>query len=200
MGFWQNKNGGAIILGATEPALANYLTAYCPFKDLTSTTASGVSNYIYSVIKAANAGGASMNAMLKAQMLATALNVYFSDTTKGGNKIGASKPLGTVKLDLTKVCKPTDSSGGTATCSGTAENTMAAFNGTVTGCQGTFSLSLHTCVAVSDLLDAASKAAAAATASNPGASKWYGDNKTTQGLAKDTFDAFNNGFTFVCGP
>src|SRR5205814_1322392 len=41
------------------------------------------------------------NAMLKAQMLATALDVYFSDPALGGNKISAPAPIGGVKIDLT---------------------------------------------------------------------------------------------------
>ena len=51
------------------------------------------------VIKAASAAGDSMNPMLKAQMLATSLNVYFSDAALGGAKIGS------VIVDLTKICK-----------------------------------------------------------------------------------------------
>jgi len=57
------------------------------------------------IIKAANASGASMNAMLKAQMLATALDVYFSDLALGGNKMSAVAPIGGVAIDLTKICK-----------------------------------------------------------------------------------------------
>ena len=68
-----------------------------------------VASYVTTVIKAANASGASMNAMLKAQMLSTALGVYF---------IG----FGNVGIDLTKVCaNPT-------TCT-SYENTSAAFGG-----------------------------------------------------------------------
>ena len=59
-----------------------------------------------------------MNPMLKAQMLATALDVYFGDPALGGNKIKAPNPIGGVKIDLTKVCK------NIPTCS-TLENTSA---------------------------------------------------------------------------
>src|SRR5438445_10432785 len=55
-----------------------------------------------------NAGGAAMNTMLKAQMLATALDVYFSDPALGGNKIGAPGPIGSDLIDLTKVCNMID--------------------------------------------------------------------------------------------
>ena len=39
--------------------------------------------------------------MLKAQMLATALDVYFSDPALGGNKINAAAPIGGLKVDIT---------------------------------------------------------------------------------------------------
>jgi hypothetical protein len=50
--------------------------------------------------------------------------------------------------------------------------------------------------------------ACAAAQSTCGGIIWYGGSSTygtpaikvIQGLAKDTFDSFNNGFTFICGP
>lgn len=93
IGYWSNKNGQAQILGANPVALRASLVQYAPFQDLTATAASGINSYIQGVIKAANASGASMNAMLKAQMLATALNVYFNPA------------LGGTAIDLTLVCK-----------------------------------------------------------------------------------------------
>jgi hypothetical protein len=80
-----------------------------------NTPSSGVAGYVYDVIKAANASGATMDAMLRAQMLATALNVFFGVTN------------GTDVIDLVHGCKMIDNSGGTATCSG-AENWSPAFN------------------------------------------------------------------------
>src|SRR5262249_56576941 len=88
-----------------------------------------VATYVYNVIKAATCGGSTCNAMLKAQMLATALDVYFSDPALGGNKIGAPAPIGGVGIDLTLICKMIDSSGGSATCSGSFENVSSAFGG-----------------------------------------------------------------------
>jgi len=44
-----------------------------------------------------------MNPMLKAQMLATALNVYFSNPALGGNQIGATAPIGGLVIDLSKI-------------------------------------------------------------------------------------------------
>jgi hypothetical protein len=112
MGYWQNKNGQAIITGANQAALKTYLTQFNPFKDFTTGTAA---TYVTNIIKAANASGAAMNAMLKAQMLATALDVYF------WNQIGAPVPIGNVEIDLTKINKPIGSA--------TFENVSSAFGG-----------------------------------------------------------------------
>lgn len=175
MGFWQNKNGQAIITGGSSTFgtcnSATWLRQYAPFQDLNiAATCAGVATYVNNVIKAANASGASMNAMLKAQMLATALDVYFSDSALGGNKIGAPGPVGSVGIDLTKVCA------NPLTCT-SYENTSAAFGGASS-------------LTVSGLLSYA------AGQSNAGGSIWYGQVKATQGLAKDTFDAINNQVAF----
>ena len=111
----------------------------------------------------ANAGGTTMNPMLKAQMLATALNVYFSNPALGGNKIGALAPIGGVTIDLTNI--------------GGSENVSGAFGGA-------------TSMTVMQMLTYA------AGQSNLGGSTWYGNNKTTQGLAKDAFDGINNQIVF----
>jgi hypothetical protein len=182
MGFWQNKNGQGIITGQAKTgvcASGTWLRTFAPFQDLSATaTCAQVATYVYNVIKAANAGGAAMNPMLKAQMLATALNVYFSDPALGGNKIGAPTALGGVKVDLTKICKMIDGSGGSATCNGTYQNVSAAFGGA-------------NALTVLQMLTYAS------TQSNVGGSTWYGQVKATQGLAKDAFDAINNGVALV---
>jgi hypothetical protein len=119
IGFWQNKNGQGLITGAgpssgTSP-LATWLRQYAPFQDLSATAnPAAVASYATSVIKAAT--GSNMNSMLKAQMLAAALNVYFSDSALGGNKISAPGPLGGLGVDLTNL-------------EGTSENGSAAFGG-----------------------------------------------------------------------
>jgi len=119
-----------------------------------------------------------MNAMLKGQMLATALDVFFSDPALGGNKINAATPIGGVKIDLTQVCKMIDSSSGTGTCSGATVNASSAFSG----------FSSRT---VLQML------AYAAGQSNVGGSAWYGQVKTTQELAKNSFDAINNQAAYI---
>jgi len=127
------------------------------------------------VIKAANASGASMNAMLKGQMLATALDVYFSDPTLGGNQIGASAPIGGAPIDLTRICHAYSADG---SCSA-YEDASSAFGGAV-------------CPTVSQLL------AYAAGQSNTGGGVWYGNVKAAQEAAKDTFDAINRQQAFTC--
>jgi len=182
MGFWQNKNGQGIISGGASTAgvcnSGTWLRQYAPYQDLSATASCAqVATYAYNIIKAANASGSSMNAMLKAQMLATALDVYFSDAALGGNKIGAPKAIGGVAIDLTLICKMIDGSGGTATCSGTFENVSSAFGGA-------------TSLTVSQML------AYAAGQSNVGGSTWYANVKAVQQLAKDAFDAINNQVAF----
>ena len=180
MGYWQNKNGQAIITtGASTSGVCNsatWLRQYAPFQDLSSTaTCKQVAAYVYNVIKLANASGSSMNAMLKAQMLATSLDVHFSNPAVGfgGNKIGAPAPIGGLTIDLTHVCHMIDSSNGTATCSGTYENASSAFGGANS-------------LTVSQMLGYA------ASQSPVGGTTWYGNVKATQQLAKDAFDAINN--------
>jgi hypothetical protein len=183
IGFWQNKNGqGIITRGASTASVCNsgtWLRGFNPFMDLSATaTCAQVATYVTNVIKAANASGAAMNAMLKAQMLATALDVYFSDPALGGNQIKAANPIGGLKIDLTQICKMIDGSGGTATCSGTYQNVSAAFGGA-------------TSLTVLEILTYA------AGQSNSGGSVWYGQVKATQELAKNTFDAINNQVAFL---
>jgi hypothetical protein len=205
MGFWQNKNGQGIILnnsGTNCQTLATWLKQFHPFSDLTATTCgtspsltgksttapSGVVGYVYTVIKAATCTSTSKtcNSMLKAQMLATALNVYFSDPTLGGDKIalfngGNTVSLGGVKVDLTKICAMIDGTGGTATCSGTYENVSAEFGGA-------------TCLSVINMLLYQNTSDPAVDAG----AYWYQQIKAQQVLAKDAFDATNNQVSFTC--
>jgi len=111
-----------------------------------------------------------MNAMLKGQMLATALDVYFSEPALGGNKVGAPEPMSGVAIDLKKVCA------NPSTCSSYADVSN--------GFGGPPSLT------VAQIL------AHAANQSNSGGSIWYSQAKGTQELAKDTFDAINNQVAF----
>jgi len=179
MGFWQNRNGQGIIKADGTTAgvcnLTTWLRQYAPFQDLSATaTCTQVANYVNNVIKVASATGASMNAMLKAQMLATALDVYFSDPALGGNKIKAPAPIGGLTIDLTQICSAISGS----TCVGPYQDVSSAFGGA-------------TSLTVSQMLTYA------ASQSNVGGSTWYGNNKVTQQLAKNAFDAINNRVAFI---
>src|ERR1700756_6067981 len=68
MGFWQSKGGQAIVNGgAATGGVCNsgsWLRTYAPFQDLNATAkCAQVVGYVYNTIKAANAGGGSMNQM-----------------------------------------------------------------------------------------------------------------------------------------
>lgn len=99
IGFWHNQNGQGIIGGANQAALQSYLKGFLPgpFQDAPS---SNIAGYFLTIFNNANAGGATANAQLKAQMLATALDVYFSDPALGGNKINAPNPIGGVTVNI----------------------------------------------------------------------------------------------------
>jgi hypothetical protein len=175
-GFWHNKNGQDIIgsySGTNCQALRTWLNGFNPFKDLTATNCAGVKNYILRIIDSADASGSSMNAMLKAQMLATALDVYFSSPTLGGNRLGAPAPIGGITVDLTTICK----FGSGDSCSGAFYDVSAAFGGA-------------TQLTVQQMLTYA------ASQSNSGGTTWYGNVKSTQEKAKDAFDAINNEWAF----
>src|SRR5207249_1464773 len=116
-----NKNGQEIIReqvrSGTCPS-ATWLRQYAPFQDLSATaTCAKVAAYANRVIDAADSSGVAMNAMLKAQMLATALDVYFSNPALGGNQFGALAPIGGVTIDLTD------------SCGGSYKNASSAFGG-----------------------------------------------------------------------
>jgi hypothetical protein len=174
MGFWQNKNGQAIIKAANQASLSAWLKTYHPFSDAPS---SNVAGWVLNVIKAATCTSTSKtcNSMLKAQMLATALDVYFSSSSLGGNKINASAPIGGIAIDLTNICKMIDGTGGTATCSGSYYSVSSAFG-------GASSLTVLQMLAYQNTADPAVDAGA----------NWYSQVKATQVMAKDAFDAINN--------
>ena len=175
MGFWQNKNGQDLIKTSASSAgicvVGVWLRQYAPFQDLNSAAScSQVATYVTNVIKAANASGSSMNAMLKAQMLATALDVFFSDAGLGGNRIGAPAPIGGVVIDLTAIYTDLSFSA--------FEDASPAFGGAKSMTVGQM------------LTFAASQSAV-------GGSLWYGNDKNIQELAKDAFDAINNQAVFA---
>ena len=184
IGFWQNKNGQSIISspsysGANCATLKTYLTGFNPFADYTGASCTAIAKYVYDVIKAATCSGpasAPCNKMLKAQMLATALNVFFSDPAHG-NPIKAPVSLGGVVIDLQNICTMIDGAGGVGTCSGVYKDVSGAFGGA-------------TSLTVSAMLTYA------ASQASVGGVPWYGTDKTLQVCAKDAFDAINNRVAF----
>ena len=115
LGPWKGGAGKQAILAGSSSAgvcdSGTWLRQYAPFQDLSSSAScSDVAAYVADTISGANCGGKTCNAMLKAQMLAVALDVYFDD-------LGAAVPV-----DLTKVC------GDTSGCAST-EDDSSAFGG-----------------------------------------------------------------------
>ncbi|MGA2120114.1 MAG: hypothetical protein ABSH56_35955 [Bryobacteraceae bacterium] len=132
-----------------------------------------MATYAANIVGAATSSGSTENPMLKAQMLATALNVHFSDPTLGGDKVsgyngGITIVLGGVTISLT---------------SASPENVSAAF-GEATN------------LTVMNMLLFANSPwtpdGAVTTVSNAGGSVWYDQIKATQDLAQTIFNAINN--------
>jgi hypothetical protein len=230
IGFWQNKNGQVIIKnygGSNCQAVKGFLLEFNPFNESALSTktacgnspslqkgaaASGVVGYVYNVIKAAKCTNttSTCNSMLKAQMLATALNVYFSSSsltlgstvypgtplslTLGGNRIGAPAAIagaggiGAVTIDLTQVCTMLDGSGGTATCTGVYKDASGVFGG-------------HSSLKIIEMLYYMNSDDTAHGNGNPvsnlGGTTWYNQIKSKQVCAKDAFDAINNRVAFI---
>ena len=127
------------------------------------------------------ASGSSKNAMLKAQMLATSLEVYFSDPSLRGNAMGAPAPIGGVQAELRHVCSKIGSTGACPSCEGALVDVSAAFGG-------------------ADSMTVLKIPNDASGESNAGGSFWYANVKPTQALAKDMFDAVNNQVVFAMEP
>jgi hypothetical protein len=188
MGFWQGPNGQSVITGSAATAgacdVGTYLRSLLGkststsvarvYGDLTvNSNCAAVATYVNGVIRSANAGNASMAAMLRAQMLATALDVYFTDpanwTLANAGRFLNNEKLGDRQVDLTKIC-----SVGTSNCSIDAR---AAFGGTSPQ-------------KVSDLITYAAGQYTSMT-------NWYAATggltiAQLQSRAKDTFDTINN--------
>ncbi len=182
MTSWKTTLQGVITGGASRGGVCNsatWLRTYLPFQDLSARAdCAAVGTYVSKVIGAALTSGPGM---LKAQMLATFLNVYFSSPTLGGNKIAAPAPIGGLSVDLTKICNMVDSAEG-STCPNTFTNTAADGHNAWGGAPK---------LRVTELL------AYAAGRSNVGGTIWYSHVTAAQQDAKNTFDAINNVAAFV---
>jgi hypothetical protein len=208
IGFWKTTNGQALLktysCPASKTSLANYLKGLGagagPFTDATGCD---LSTYVSGILTKATA--TNMNTMLKAQMLATALDVYFSDPALGYSAVasGSGKnqikppssfltqgPLGGFSMDLTAICPMIDNTTtGTATC----KNNLPSTNGVTSGA---FPASPQT---VQWILDFAAKVDVSpwTNGAYSGSNVWYGGNKTLEEILKNTFDQINNNEAFA---
>jgi hypothetical protein len=206
MGFWKGPNGQNLITYYGSGLWA-FLDGFAPLGGVNSLT--DVNN----VFKAASA--TNMNAMLKAQMLATALDVYFSSGGYSSANIGSGKNqikapsnflphggLGTFVMDLTAICPMVDAlSTGTATCSGNHPST----DGNAAGAFPWASRSIADILTFASTVDLSTPVwdlgAYSATAN-----VWYYNttasvqDRTKQEILKNVFDQFNNGMAFAPTP
>lgn len=194
IGFWKTTNGqGLITTYCQNPALANYLKGLGggsgPFSNVPTTSCKDLASYVSSILTGANAKN--MNTMLKAQMLATALDVWFSGPGWTSTTLNKVKPpsnflshnnLGTFKMDTTAICPMVDNlSTGSATCKNNTPSTNAVAAGAVPSSP----------MAMQAILDYAATAPSPFNGSTSN-SIWYGGNTTKEEILKNIFDQFNN--------
>ena len=198
IGFWKGPNGQSLITTYCQnPTLANYLKGLGggsgPFSNAPTTSCKDLASYVYNILNGASA--TDMNKMLKAQMLGTALDVWFSGPGWTSTASGKIKPpssflshnnLGTFNMDVTAVCPMVDNTtAGTATCSGSKPSTDGVASGAVPSSP----------MSMQAILDYA------ATTPSPfngltSSSVWYAGNRTLEEVLKNIFDQFNNGLAF----
>jgi hypothetical protein len=194
MGFWKNTNGQNLIkqyCGNLGPYLSG-LGNQGPFSDAPASCSGtgGLASYVTGVINGASA--TNMNKMLKAQMMATALDVWFSGPGWTATKSGGIKPpsqflshnnLGTFKMDTTAICPMVDNlNTGTATCKNNTPSTNAVTAGAVP----------LPVMSMNAILNHAATAPAPFNGQTGNGSSWYNGNKTTEEVLKNIFDQFNN--------
>jgi hypothetical protein len=197
IGFWKNTNGQNLIKTyCNNGALGTYLRGLGggsgPFSDA-PTTCSGLATYVSNVLNGASA--TDMNKMLKAQMLATALDVWFSGPGWTSTTVSKVKPpssflshntLGGFNMDTTAICPMVDNTtAGTATCQSNTPSTDAVASGAVPS-------SPMTMQAILDFAATTPSPFNGSTAS----SVWYAANRTKQTVLKNVFDQFNNQLAF----
>ena len=181
LSYWKGTAGQGLLTNAPSTGgvcnSTSWLRSYAPFSDLSATASCAtVAGYSKGVAKAAIAAGAPDAARLKGQVLSSALDVYYSDKTLGGNLLLTKKPVGGFSMDVSKVCHMTLLSGGGASCSGSYIDASSVMGGSS--------------MTVSQLLTSVSGN------SNAGGTTWYGGDATSQGAARDVFAALNNKAAF----
>ena len=198
IGFWKGPNGQNLIQTYCQnPALATYLKGlgggFGPFNNAPTTSCKDLASYVNTILTGASA--TDMNKMLRAQMLGTALDVWFSGPGWTSTVVSKIKPpsnflshnnLGTFNMDVTAVCPMVDNTtAGTATCLGNKPSTDAVASGAV----ATSPMSMQA------ILDFAATTPSPFNGSTS-SPVWYGGDRTKQEILKNIFDQFNNGLAF----
>jgi hypothetical protein len=195
MGFWKNTNGQNLIktyCGTDPTGLGAYLRGLGagsgPYSNAPSSCSS-LATYVSGILSGASA--TDMNKMLKAQMLATALDVWFSGPGWTSTTVNKVKPpssflshnfLGTFKMDTTAICPMVDNlSTGSATCKNNTPSTDAVAAGALPSSP----------MAMQAILDYAATTPSPFNGSTS-SSNWYSGNRTKEEILKNVFDQFNN--------
>jgi hypothetical protein len=198
IGFWKTTNGQNLIKTYCANTLDDYLAGLGsgsgPFADAAGKNCSQLATYVQGILSGASA--TNMNVMLKAQMMGTALDVWFSGPGWTSTKIGGVKTpsnflshnnLGTFNMDTTAVCPIVDNTTtGTATCLNNLPSTDAVASGAVSSSP----------MSMQAILNFAATTPSPFNGLTGSGSVWYGGNRTKQEILKNIFDQFNNQMAF----
>jgi hypothetical protein len=195
IGFWKNTNGQNLIktyCGTDPTGLGAYLRGLGagsgPYNNA-SSSCSSLATYVSNILSGASA--TNMNNMLKAQMLATALDIWFSGPGWTSTTLNKVKPpssflshnfLGTFNMDTRAICPMVDNlSTGSATCKNNTPSTDAVAGGALPTSP----------MAMQAILNYAATTPSPFNGSTA-TSVWYGGNKTLEEILKNVYDQFNN--------
>jgi len=208
IGFWKGPNGNSLIANycaqTNKTSLATFLSGLGagsgPFADAAGNC-SALVTYVNGILNGASA--TNMNAMHKAQMLGTALDVYFTDATKGYSTVGTSSgktqikppsaflpgtPIGGFNMDMTAICPMVDNTTtGTATCLNTQPSTNAFASGAVP----------NAAMLIQVILNYAATTTSPFNGVTGSGSIWYAGDRTKQEILKNVFDQINNNDAFA---
>jgi hypothetical protein len=197
IGFWKTTNGQNLVksyCSKNGSNLGTYLAGLGganngPFSNA-PTSCNSLASYVYGILNGASA--TNMNKMLKAQMLGTALDVWFSGPGWTSNVCtGCPKPpskflthnlLGTFNMITTAICPMIDNlNTGTATCKNNTPSTDAVAAGALP----------NSPMSMQAILDYAATTPTPFNGSTS-TSVWYSGDRTKQEILKNVFDQFNN--------
>jgi hypothetical protein len=210
IGFWKTTNGQNLIntycikngynLGTYLKGLG---AGFGPFSNA-PTTCGALKTYVFNILNGASA--TNMNVMLKAQMLGTALDVWFSGPGWRSTKLNGIKPpsnflshnnLGTFNMNTRAVCPMVDNlSTGSAVCKSLKPSTDAVAAGAVP----TSPMAMQAILDFAATIDPATPPWDVGAYN--GANVWYFNtttglqDRTKQEILKNIFDQFNNELAF----